>query len=99
LKVNTLRQEAGEWAVSVSRFGVAARAVVFIMFGWFVVHAGWLRDSAEVPTTPILMRILAAPPGGLGNWMLGIMAAGLIAYGFYQVVHARYLRIQSAVST
>jgi hypothetical protein len=99
LKVNNIRQEAGEWAVSVSRFGVGARAVVFIMFGWFVVHAGWSRDSSEVPTTPVLMRILAAQPGELGDWMLGIMAAGLIAYGFYQIVHARYLRIRSALST
>jgi Domain of Unknown Function (DUF1206) len=98
LKVNSLRQESGEWAVSISRFGVGARAVVFIMFGWFVVHAGWLRDSSEVPTTPVLMRILAAQPGGLGHWTLGVMATGLIAYGFYQIVHARYLRIRPAVS-
>jgi hypothetical protein len=98
LKVNNLRQEAGEWAVSISRFGVGARAVVFMMFGWFVIQAGWSRDSSEVPTTPVLMRILAAQPGELGDWMLGIMAAGLIAYGFYQLVHARYLRIRPAVS-
>jgi hypothetical protein len=99
LKVNNLRQEAGEWAVLVSRFGVGARAVVFMMFGWFVIQAGWSRDSSEVPTTPVLMRILAAQPGELGDWMLGTMAAGLIAYGFYQLVHARYLRIRPAVST
>ena len=98
LKVNSLRQESGEWAVSISRFGVGARAVVFIMFGWFVVHAGWLRDSSEVPTAPVLMRILAAQPGGLGHWTLGVMATGLIAYGFYQIVHAGYLRIRPAVS-
>jgi hypothetical protein len=94
LKINSLRQESGEWALWISRFGVGARAVVFIMFGWFVVHAGWVRDSSEVPTTPVLMRILAAQPGGLGHWTLGVMAVGLIAYGFYQIVHARYLRIR-----
>lgn len=40
------------------------------------------------------MRLLAAQPGGLGRWLLGITAAGFIAYGFYQLVHARYLRIR-----
>ena len=64
------------------------------MFGWFVVEAGWSRDSSEVATTASLMRLIAAQPGGLGRWLLGITAAGFIAYGFYQLVHARYLRIR-----
>jgi hypothetical protein len=97
-KVNDLREEAGEWTVFVSRFGVGARAVAFIIFGGFVADAGWSRNSSEIPTTPALMRILAAQPGKLGGWLLGIMAAGLIAYGFYQIVHARYLRIRPAIS-
>jgi hypothetical protein len=98
LKVANLRRDAGEWAVSVSRFGMGARAAVFIMLGWFVVDAGWSRDASEVATTPVLMRILASQPGGLGDWMLGFVAAGFIAYGFYQVIHARYLRIRPATS-
>ena len=94
LDVPNLRRDAGEWAVSLSRFGMAARAVVFGMFGWFVVDGGWSRDSSEVPTTASLMRLMAAQPGELGHWLLGATAAGFIAYGFYQFVHARYLRIR-----
>ena len=94
LDVPNLRRDAGEWAVSLSRFGVAARAVVFGMFGWFVVDGGWSRDCSEVPTTASLMRLIAAQPGELGHWPLGATAAGFIAYGFYQFVHARYLRIR-----
>ena len=40
------------------------------------------------------MRLLAAQPAGMGRWLLGITAAGFIAYGFYQFVHARYLQIR-----
>jgi hypothetical protein len=94
LDVPTLRREAGEWAVSLSRFGMTARAVVFGMFGWFVVDAGWSRDSSEVTTTASLLRLIAAQPGELGHWLLGTTAAGFMAYGFYQLVHARYLRIR-----
>ena len=95
LDVSHLRRDAGEWAVSLSRFGIAARGVVFGMLGWFVVDAGWSRNSSEVATTTSLMRLMAAQPGGMGPWLLGIMGAGLIAYGFHQLVHARYLRIRT----
>ena len=94
LDLANLRRDAGEWAVSLSRFGMAARGVVFALLGWFVVDAGWSRDPSEVATTASSMRLLAAQPGGLGRWLLGISAAGFIAYGFYQLVLARYLQIR-----
>jgi hypothetical protein len=94
LDVPQLRRDAGDWAVWLSRFGIAARAVVFAMFGWFVADAGWSRDSSEVITIASLMRLIAAQPGELGHWLLGTTAAGFIAYGFYQLVYARYLRIR-----
>jgi Domain of Unknown Function (DUF1206) len=37
LDVEKMRREAGEWAVGLSRFGVAARAVVFALLGWAIV--------------------------------------------------------------
>ena len=94
LDVEKMRREAGEWAVGLSRFGVAARAVVFAVLGWAIVVAGWFRDPSEVGTTASSFRTLAAQPGGLGRWLLGITAAGFVAYGFYEIIHARYLRIR-----
>jgi Domain of Unknown Function (DUF1206) len=94
LDVEQLRREAGEWAVGLSRFGVAARAVVFALVGWALVVAGWFRDPSEVGTTASSFRTLAAQPGGLGRWLLGVTAAGFVAYGFYEIIHARYLHIR-----
>ena len=94
LDVDGMRREAGSWAVGVSRFGVAARAVVFALLGWTIAVAGWSRDASEVGTTASSLRTLAQHPGQLGDWLLGITAAGLVAYGFYEILHARYLRIQ-----
>lgn len=96
LDLGELRREAGPWAVGVSRFGVAARAVVLGLLGWGAVAAGWFEDASEVNTTASSLRALASQPGGLGPWLLGLVATGFIAYGFYQVVHARYLRIRIA---
>jgi hypothetical protein len=94
LDVAEMRREAGEWAVSLSRFGVAARAIVFAVLGWGMIVAGWFRDASEVGTTASALRILAAQPGGVGRWLLGATAAGFVAYGFYQIIHARYLHIR-----
>ena len=94
LDVQQLRREAGEWAVGVSRFGVAARAVVFALLGWTIVVAGWLRNPLEVGDTASSLRTLAEQPGALGRWLLGVTAAGFVAYGFYEMIHARYLRIR-----
>lgn len=94
LDVQSMRREAGAWAVGVSRFGVAARAVVFALLGWTIIAAGWSRNAAEVGTTASSLRTLAEQPGELGTWLLGVIAAGLVAYGFYEIIHARYLRIR-----
>jgi hypothetical protein len=92
LDVANLRRDAGEWAVTISRFGIAARAVVFAMFGWFVVSAGWMRDASQVAGTASPMRAVAVQGGMFG---LAMTAIGFIGYGFYQAVHARYLRVRS----
>ena len=94
LDVAEMRREAGEWAVGLSRFGVAARAVVFALLGWTIVVAGWSRDPSEVGTTASSLRTLAEQPGALGRWLVGVTAAGFVAYGFYEIIHARYLHIR-----
>jgi hypothetical protein len=30
----------------------------------------------------------------VGRWLLGVAAAGFVAYGVYQIGHARYLHIR-----
>jgi hypothetical protein len=94
LKVTELRREAGNWAVALSRFGIAARAVVFALLGCSIVLAGWSRDPSEAGTMASSLATLAEQPGAVGRWMFGLTAAGFVAYGFYEVVHVRYLRIQ-----
>jgi hypothetical protein len=94
LQVGDLRREAGDWAVGVSRFGIGARAIVFLILGWAILVAGWSRDPSEVGSLASSLRTLAEQPGALGRWLFGATAAGLVAYGFYEIVHARYLHIR-----
>jgi hypothetical protein len=94
LDVEEMRREAGGWAVGLSRFGMAARAVVFAVLGWKFVVAGWSHDPSAVGSVASSLRTLARQPGGLGRWLFSLTAAGFVAYGFYQVLHARYLHIR-----
>jgi hypothetical protein len=94
LDTRRLRSEAGAWAVAVSRFGLAARAIVFTLIGVTAIRAGLTGRASELEGTEGALRMLAHQPGEVGRWMLAVVSAGLIAYGFYQLVHARYLRMR-----
>ena len=77
LDVEKMRHEAGEWAVGLSRFGVAARAVVFALLGWAIVVAGWFRDPSEVGTTASF-PYARCTTGRAGPLALGVTAAGFV---------------------
>ena len=67
-----------------SSAGHLLRGELCPVLGWAIVVAGWFRDPSEVGTTASSFRTLAAQPGGLGRWLLGVTAAGFVAYGFYR---------------
>ena len=88
LEASTLRSNAGEWALHVSRIGIVARAVILVLLGIGVVRAGLAhRPSAAGGFDASLLVLNSLPQGSL---LLGATAAGLLAYGFYQFLHARY---------
>ena len=82
--------EAGSWLIVVSRIGIAARGIVFMAIGWLLFQAGRDRNPAEAGGIAEALRVLAQ----LGRWPFVGIAAGLIAYGVYQLLSARYRRIR-----
>lgn len=78
--------------IAVSRFGIAARGAVFILMGFFIVRAA-LRHAPEQAGG---MRQSLLTLAGIGEWALGAVALGLLAYGVYQLIEARYRRIDVA---
>lgn len=73
------------------RFGLAARGVVFSIIGGFLIVAAVQSDPNESRGLGGALRALAEQP--YGPWLLGVTAAGLIAYGIYSVMLARYRRM------
>jgi hypothetical protein len=60
-------------------------------FGFFLIQAAHQSNSNQVRGLEGALDSLARQPYGL--WLLGIVALGLIAYGLYYIVQARYRRI------
>jgi hypothetical protein len=71
--------------------GHIARGTVFGLIGFFLMKAAWEYDAKEaVGLDGALSQILQKD---YGDTMLGIVSAGLIAYGLYCFVEARYREV------
>lgn len=78
-------------AVHLGQFGIGARAVVFGLMAVFLFVAAWRHDADEARGLQGTLETLAAQP--YGPWLLGLVGAGLFAYGAYCFSRARYRRI------
>ena len=76
---------------AVGVIGYVSRAVVFALIGWFVIKAAIDYDPDKAVG---LDQALAKLSGStFGPAVLGIVAAGLIAFACYSVLDARYRRV------
>ncbi len=89
LALTGLGARARRWVIGVARFGIAARGVVFGIVGVSLVRAGWNANPSQAHGTAGSLRTLSAG----GQWLLAVVAFGLIAYGLYQFVKSRYRRV------
>ena len=91
LNMSELDSQKQNLLVNISRFGIAARGVVFVMIGFFVLQAAKNFDPQKVKGLDGALLTLAQQP--FGKVLLALMALGLIAYAIYLFIEARYLRI------
>jgi hypothetical protein len=76
----------------VCRFGLIARGVVFVIIGGFLIVAAVEFNSAEARGLQGALQTLQQQPYG---WiLLGVVALGLVAFGVYSLIEARYRRIE-----
>ena len=91
LKLSTMSERARDWATLIGRLGYAARGVVFIIIGLLLERAAFTFDAEKAGGLDEALQALAR--SSLGSTALFAVAAGLIAYGCYALVEARYRRI------
>ncbi|PSB11366.1 hypothetical protein C7B61_06200 [filamentous cyanobacterium CCP1] len=91
-KLNEMTTTERRWTTRLGRFGIAARGVVFGVIGIFLIVAAWKFDPSEAIGLGGALQALSEQP--FGPWLLGAVAFGLIAYGIYSGLEARYRRIE-----
>lgn len=91
LKLNEMPEAFRSWAVFSGRWGYMSRGVVFTIVGGFFVEAAMHANPQQAKGIGSALDLLAEQP--YGPLMLGIVAVGLISYGIFMLVQARYRRI------
>lgn len=94
LDLSALNSGARQWAVRASRAGLAARGVVFVVIGFFLLQAGLHENAGE--SRGLGGALDALHDTSYGPWLLGLVALGLVGYGVTQLLKARYRRITPA---
>ena len=91
LKQPEMTSAQQRWTRRAGRLGFAARGIVFAVVGGFLIVAAMQSDPGQARGLGGALATLAASP--YGPWLLGVVAVGLIAYGLFMLIVARFLRM------
>jgi hypothetical protein len=87
-----LTREEARVTTDVGRFGTAARGVVFSFVGGLIALAAYRANPSQPVGMDTALATLMHQPFGI--WILGIVALGLIAFGFYSMLGALWFRLK-----
>ena len=90
-KRHEMSEHARALATRAGQVGLVARGVVFGIIGLFLIQAAWRARAEEARGIGGALRALEQQP--YGPYVLGAVALGLVAYGLYMFVEARYRRM------
>jgi succinate dehydrogenase/fumarate reductase cytochrome b subunit len=91
-KTGEMKSAALKWGTRVGVVGLLARMVVFGLIGWFLIKAAVEYDPKEAIGLDGALQKLAHQ--SYGPVLLALTAAGLVAYGLFCVVEARYREVK-----
>ena len=93
LDLSTLGRRVHRVIIHISRLGIATRGIVFGAICIAMIGAGLHSNPGEAKGVGGALRWLATQP--YGPAILLITAVGLVAYGFYEFIRARYRIIRA----
>ena len=76
----------------VASFGIAVRALLFVLIGWSFLRAGWFTSSEEM--TDVATALWRLSRDEFGGLKLGVVAIGLLSYGLYCWMNAALKRVE-----
>ncbi len=87
----TIPRAQKTWARPLCRFGLAARGVVWLIIGWFLIDSVLKANSSRIAGMEEALNALQSSP--YGAWLLGVVSLGLLAFGVYSLLEAGYRRV------
>jgi len=75
-------------------YGLLSRGVMFTLIGVYLALAAWRRHAQYAVGIAGALNSLKRQP--YGKWLLGTVAAGLIAYGLWLIVKEPYRRLRNS---
>lgn len=78
--------------ISAGRVGYAARGIVFLIIAWFALRAAMTANPAEAGGTGQALRALQ--DAAYGPLLLGVVAVGLLLFGLFGMIEARYREVK-----
>lgn len=91
LSLYKIEASVRKMAVFTGRFGYAALGIVFVIIGIFLFIAAVQHNAYEAKGLDGALQVLSQQT--FGAFMLGVVALGMLSYGVYSFVEARYRRI------
>lgn len=74
--------------LSTNKLGLISRGIVLSMVGFFFIRTAYTHNPDESRGLGGALTELASQP--FGQFLLAIVAVGLILYGVYQIIRRRY---------
>ncbi|KIL51848.1 DUF1206 domain-containing protein [Jeotgalibacillus soli] len=89
--VNEMNQHEKKIARNAGKIGLIARGIVLSMIGFFFMQTAVTANPEESKGLDgALLELIQQPYGG---WLLGVVAAGLMLYGIYEIIRGRYAKM------
>ncbi|HEX6915346.1 MAG TPA: DUF1206 domain-containing protein [Chitinophagaceae bacterium] len=85
---DALHRDAGGWVSKLGIAGYTARGVVWLIIGWFFARAAMNKRASEAGGTDDVFSWLEQGPWGM--LLLSTVAVGLLCYGLFTFVRAKY---------
>jgi hypothetical protein len=94
VQASAIRPELQQSLIRAGKVGYVARGVVWLIIGYLFLKAALEADSQEAGGTNKAFQFLEQ--GTYGSFLLGAVALGLICYGVFMFVRAKYETINTS---
>lgn len=88
IRQSNLTGKAQGFVLRAGKVGYISRGIVWMIIGWLFIKAAWNEDAKQAGSTQDAFHWLK--DSNFGTYLLAAVAAGLICYGIFMFVRARY---------